>query len=256
MVDHYIEDIFLPDILLEILSKNRVYENFELYSPENRILFEIWASYLDHVVWDFLKEIVKGVSDDIVNSYLRKRFSDKDVNERDPLWMVTNGMFDDVLRQEMKKIVKDSVETLTFDYMIEAQFNALLNRVLIPWEVERTILESIEEMAIRQVIDDYLEALTWEVCPVLVNGCVQAQKDKMEKDELKHMFDEFIDRCLMECAVLNLARLYEDEEENMLLREIEKKTERDSVKQRTDVAKMGLREVEEAIEKGTHPHFK
>jgi len=99
MVDHYIEDIFLPDILLEILSKNRVYENFELYSPENRILFEIWASYLDHVVWDFLKEIVKGVSDDIVNSYLRKRFSDKDVNERDPLWMVTNGMFDDVLRQ-------------------------------------------------------------------------------------------------------------------------------------------------------------
>jgi len=78
----------------------------------------------------------------------------------------------------------------------------------------------------------------------------------MEKDELKHMFDEFIDRCLMECAVLNLARLYEDEEENMLLREIEKKTERDSVKQKTDIAKMGLWEVEEAIEKGVHPHFK
>lgn len=149
MVDHYIEDIFLPDILLEILSKNWVYENFELYSPENRILFEIWGSYLDHVVRDFLKEIVKGVSDDIVNSYLRKWFADKDVNEWDPLWMVTNGYFDHVIRQEMKKIVKDSIETLTFDYMIEAQFNALLNRVLIPREVEWTIIESIEEMAIR-----------------------------------------------------------------------------------------------------------
>lgn len=50
MVDHYIEDIFIPDILLEILSKNRVYENFELYSPESRILYEIWGSYLDTVV--------------------------------------------------------------------------------------------------------------------------------------------------------------------------------------------------------------
>ena len=50
--------------------------------------------------------------------------------------MVTNGYFDHVIRQEMKKIVKDSIETLTFDYMIEAQFNALLNRVLIPREVE------------------------------------------------------------------------------------------------------------------------
>jgi len=52
-----------------------------------------------------LKEIVKGVSDDIVNSYLWKRFKDKDVNERDPLRMVTNGMFDEVLRREMRKIV-------------------------------------------------------------------------------------------------------------------------------------------------------
>lgn len=114
--------------------------------------------------------------------------------------------------------------------MIETQFNALLNRVLIPWEVERTIIESIEEMAIREIIDDYLADLTWEVCPVLVNGCVQAQKDKMEKDELKHIFDEFMDWCLMECAILNLAWLYEDEEEKILLWEIEKKTEWDQVK--------------------------
>jgi len=49
----------------------------------------------------------------------------------------------------MKLVVKDAIDTLTFDYMIEAQFNAMMNRVWIPREVERTILESIEEMAIR-----------------------------------------------------------------------------------------------------------
>lgn len=119
MVDHYIEDIFLPDILLEILSKNRVYENFELYSPENRIFFEIRTSMLDTIVWEFLKEIVKGASDDIVNTYLWKRFKDKDINEWDPLRMVTSGMFDEVLWWEMKKLVQESIHDLTYDYMIE-----------------------------------------------------------------------------------------------------------------------------------------
>lgn len=32
--------------------------------------------------------------------------------------------------------------------MIETQFNSLLNRVLIPREIERTVIETIEEMAI------------------------------------------------------------------------------------------------------------
>lgn len=132
----------------------------------------------------------------------------------------------------------------------------MLNWVWIPREVERTILESIEELAIWEVIDDYLAALTWEVCPVLVNGCVQAQKDKMEKDELKHIFDEFIDRCLMECAILNLSWIYEEEEQQLLLWETQNKVERDTVKMKTDMAKMGLREVEEAIANGAHPHFK
>lgn len=120
MVDHYIEDIFIPDILLEILSKNWVYENFELYSPESRILYEIWSSYLDTVVRSFLKDIVKGVSDDIVNSYLRKWFGDKNDNEWDPLRMVTTGIFDEVLKKEMRKIVQESISDLQFDYFLES----------------------------------------------------------------------------------------------------------------------------------------
>ena len=70
MVDHYIEDVFIPDILLEILSKNRVYENFDLYSDENRILYELRASLLDGVIRDMVKETVKTTSDSIVDNYL------------------------------------------------------------------------------------------------------------------------------------------------------------------------------------------
>jgi hypothetical protein len=255
MVDHYIEDVFLPDILLEILSKNRVYENFDLYSDENKILYEIRASYLDQIVREMIKETVKTTTDDLVNHYLRRRFPDKDANERDPLVMVRNNLFDEVLRAQIRLIAGEAVKDLTFEYMLETQVNSLLNRVLIPREVERTVLETIEEMAIREIIDGYLEALTIEVCPVIATGCIQASKDKREKAELKHMFDEFLDRCLLESGLENLARLYEEEEAQLHLREHEKKTEREKVKHRNDMAKMGMREVDQAIKDNSHPHF-
>ena len=79
------------------------------------------------------------------------------------------------------------------------------------------MIDSIEDFAVYAVIDDYLANLTAEVCPVIVSGCITASKDKQEKAELKHMFDEYMDRVLMECAVENLARLYEGEEEQIHL---------------------------------------
>jgi hypothetical protein len=39
MVETYLEDVILPDLIMEIITKNRVHENLELYSRENRILF-------------------------------------------------------------------------------------------------------------------------------------------------------------------------------------------------------------------------
>ncbi len=41
LIDSYIEDTFLPDLILEIITKNRVYENIDLYSTENRVLYSL-----------------------------------------------------------------------------------------------------------------------------------------------------------------------------------------------------------------------
>lgn len=54
---------------------------------------------------------------------------------------------------------------------------------------------------------------------MIAMGCITSTKDKMEKEELRHMFDEYIDRCMMECAIENLSRLYEEEESEIHLRE-------------------------------------
>ena len=50
LIDNYVEDTFLPDLILEIITKNRVYENLDLYSVENRILYAIRATIIENVI--------------------------------------------------------------------------------------------------------------------------------------------------------------------------------------------------------------
>jgi hypothetical protein len=47
IIDAYIEDTFIPDLVLEIITKNRVYENVDLYSTENKILFAVRQSIFE-----------------------------------------------------------------------------------------------------------------------------------------------------------------------------------------------------------------
>ena len=60
LIDHYIEDVFIPDMVLEILTKNRVYENIDLYSNENKILYEVRQNIIEKVVRSMTKEVVKN----------------------------------------------------------------------------------------------------------------------------------------------------------------------------------------------------
>ena len=50
LIDNYVEDTFLPDLILEIITKNRVYENLDLYSVENRILYAIRATMIENII--------------------------------------------------------------------------------------------------------------------------------------------------------------------------------------------------------------
>lgn len=50
LIENYVEDTFLPDLILEIITKNRVYENLDLYSFENRVLYAIRATMIENVI--------------------------------------------------------------------------------------------------------------------------------------------------------------------------------------------------------------
>ena len=46
-----------------------------------------------------IKDTVKNTTDGIVNNYLRKRFADKNDNEKDPLTMVTENLLMRVIKE-------------------------------------------------------------------------------------------------------------------------------------------------------------
>ena len=106
LIDHYIEDIFIPDLVLEILTKNRVYENVDLYSDENKILYQIRLDIIEKVVRDMCKQCVKAGTDKMVNDYLNKRYRTKTDDERDPLRMVVASLMNDVMKDIAKDVAK------------------------------------------------------------------------------------------------------------------------------------------------------
>ena len=73
LIDSSIEDTFLPDLILEIITKNRVYENLDLYSVENRLLYALRASILEDVVRKEVRAVMRVAQSSIVNEYLNKR---------------------------------------------------------------------------------------------------------------------------------------------------------------------------------------
>lgn len=249
MIDHYIEDVYIPDLLLELLAKNKVYENFDLYSEENRILYEIRASYMNNVVRDMVKEIVKTCTDNIINRYLNKRYRQKDVDERDPMSMVVASIMNNVMKQQAKDIASKAVQELSLDYLIQAQFYSLLNRVWIPKEIEHTIVDSIEDIALEDVINGILDRIIIDEAPRVAEAALEGEKQKQETAMLEHAFGEYIDRCILESCVDNMSKLYEEEESKIHIKEQQEKAVRDHARLKTNKAKEEFRELNNELDK-------
>ena len=66
MIERYIEDVFIPDLLLELLTFSRVTGNFSLYSPQTQALMEIRQKMISHVV----RNEVEAISRHIITTYI------------------------------------------------------------------------------------------------------------------------------------------------------------------------------------------
>ena len=175
LIDHYIEDIFIPDLVLELLTKNRIYENVDLYSDENKILYQIRGEIMEKVVRDMAKQTLKVTTDSIVNEYLNKRVKSKGLEEHDPMRMVVNDLMTKVMRGIVRDIGKSSLGGVVYDYLIEAQFIGLFNNYYIRREVEHTVSDALDDLVIGDIIEDYIERIVREAVPVISESELQGE---------------------------------------------------------------------------------
>ena len=84
------------------------------------------------------------------------------------------------------------------EYLIEAQFNSLLNRVWIPRQIEMIVVDSIEDIAVEDVIKNTLETIMRQEVPKIADEALEAEKDRQENEALENAFNEYIERCMME----------------------------------------------------------
>ena len=81
--------------------------------------------------------------------------------------MVLEEMMTKVMRNLIRDSAKSLLNNVVFDYMIEAQFIGLFNNFYIRQEVKHTVKDALDDIAIGEVIEDYLERIIWEAIPII-----------------------------------------------------------------------------------------
>lgn len=83
---------------------------------------------------------------------------------------VVSDMMDKVMKSIAKDITKTQMGGVVFDYLIEAQFIGFFNNYYIKREVEHTVRDAIEDLAIGEVIEDMVDRIVLEAVPIIAQG--------------------------------------------------------------------------------------
>ncbi len=73
MTSNFINDHMLPDILIEILRHNNIYENVGLYSEQNQALYQTRQSIMDKVLKQMTREVMTASINHLVSQFMRDR---------------------------------------------------------------------------------------------------------------------------------------------------------------------------------------
>ena len=165
------------------------------------------------------KEVEKQCTNQIVNSYLNKRYREKNIDEKDPLRMVVYDMIGRVMKGICFSIAKDAFKFCAYDYMIESQFIGLFNNYYVRRQVEEACQDAMEDLIVGEIIEDYCDRIVLEAVPIIASAELEAEIKRAERMEFAYAFREYLDRCILETVIENISKMYEDEEREIHYRE-------------------------------------
>ena len=85
--------------------------------------------------------------------------------------------------------------------------------------MEHSVKDAVEDLIVGEVIEDYVERIIREAVPVIASAEMDKALKTQDRNEINYAFEEYIDRCLLEVVIENMAKMYEDEEREIHFRE-------------------------------------
>lgn len=153
MVNDFIGDKAIPDLVIDILGQNKRFEDVSLYSVENQALYETRYSIMDKVMRDMTREVLNSSINTLVNQFMRQRatkYSRKAIvydqkaaddlledpleSKLDPLSAVAKSIMDSLIKKTLTNMLKEDISdthergTLGNQYLIEASFISYFNQ--------------------------------------------------------------------------------------------------------------------------------
>ena len=133
LLEEFIEDNLLPDIILEIINTNFAYKDYSLYAPDYRILIQLADAIENKVIHSLCEEVVKDITRFIVNDYLRKRNEDQIVSKKfDALTMLVDEYSDIIIEKDLEILIKQIIKEEADDYLLDANMVNMMRNQFIP----------------------------------------------------------------------------------------------------------------------------
>ncbi|GMH84885.1 hypothetical protein TrVE_jg10179 [Triparma verrucosa] len=186
LIDSFITDVFIPDLLVEVLLSNG--RDYDLSSSDSdsgpstsrdpnrrtrkqikRESHGIYAKIEPLGVTAALKIICGDVVAEILDQYLDAEAAKR---ENHPLLIIRTGLVDEVIAEEVKKLCADGVDEVVKDYLFMKEC--------------KKVYDGIEEGALEEVVTDVCESELYEeslrdICETLLEDVVASDVQESAK---------------------------------------------------------------------------
>jgi hypothetical protein len=138
LVTTFLEDKMIPDLLIDILRKNEVYDNVGLHSSKEVAFLQTREDMLNRVLKKMLREQLMTAIDSLVHQFINKKklgYKDETFMKDpfagpiiDPITLLAQRMTDDILRKQIKQMLRyelnkvEKPDTIISHYYVEASF--------------------------------------------------------------------------------------------------------------------------------------
>ena len=216
LLEEFIEDNLLPDIILEIINTNFAYKDYSLYAPDYRILIQLADAIENKVIHSLCEEVVKDITRFIVNDYLRKRNEDQIVSKKfDALTMLVDEYSDIIIEKDLEILIKQIIKEEADDYLLDANMVNMMRNQFIPIYCREIIDDAAWDIAEEDFLNDCLELVMNQHINDVIIDSAEAEKDRVDLETLENAFNDFIQRSILREAINDLILLhqeYHDEE--------------------------------------------